>query len=154
MISFMEPYLSTSSVIMTTASLIYSIVVARSQARLFSSFKVDIDLHNQSVVDGRNVFEILMATSSDIVVASESVHTDSKCLEVAVLLLCSKLDACVASSSPMLVGLATTPYELALRKIALKKGNLAKPVELGELAANLESYGGIWNELANDFKKD
>ena len=82
MISFMEPYLSASSVIMTTTSLIYSIVVVRSQARLFSFFKVDIDLRNQSVVDGRNVSKILMATSSDIVVASESVHTDSKRLDI------------------------------------------------------------------------
>ena len=89
MISFMEPYLSASSVIMTTVSLIYSIVVARLQAHLFSSFKVDIDLYNQFVLDGQNVSEILMATSSDIVVAFESVHTDSKCLEATVLLLCS-----------------------------------------------------------------
>ena len=63
-------------------------------------------------------------------------------------------NACAASSSPMLAGLGTTPYELALRQIVLKKGNLAKRVEFNELAANLESYGGIWKELANDFKKD
>ena len=82
MISFIEPYLFASFVIMTTTNLIYSIVVARSQAHLFSFFKVDIDLRNQSVVDGRNVSKILMATSSDIVVASESVHTNFKRLDI------------------------------------------------------------------------
>ena len=55
----------------------------------------------------------------------------------------------------MLVRLATAPYELALRQIVLKKGDLEKHEELGKLAAkHVESYGGIWKELANDFKKD